>query len=59
MKTSEVDAAELRKRVTSPGGTTQAALESFYSEDFVEIVQRATAAAERRGKELSQVAGEK
>jgi pyrroline-5-carboxylate reductase len=58
MKTSDMDAAELRKRVTSPGGTTQAALESFYAEDFVNIVHRATAAAERRGKQLSQIAGE-
>ena len=47
------DAATLRKRVTSPDGTTQAALESFESMGFRETVARAIAAATRRGGELS------
>lgn len=51
------DAATLRQRVTSPGGTTQAALESFYGDDFSAIVARALAAATRRGAELSALAG--
>ncbi|HEX3895216.1 MAG TPA: pyrroline-5-carboxylate reductase [Rudaea sp.] len=50
---SDVDAAELRRRVTSPGGTTQAALESFGADDFNAIVARAVAAATKRGGELS------
>jgi len=45
--------AELRRRVTSPGGTTQAALDSFAQDHFGEIVARAVAAATRRGGELS------
>ena len=45
--------AELRRRVTSPGGTTQAALESFAASDFTAIVARAIAAATQRGGELS------
>jgi pyrroline-5-carboxylate reductase len=45
--------AELRRRVTSPNGTTQAALESFAADDFPQIVKRAVAAATKRGGELS------
>ena len=45
--------AELRRRVTSPGGTTQAALDSFAASDFNSIVARAIAAATQRGAELS------
>ncbi|HEY2394383.1 MAG TPA: pyrroline-5-carboxylate reductase [Rudaea sp.] len=45
--------AELRQRVTSPNGTTQAALDSFAADDFADIVMRAVAAATRRGRELS------
>ncbi|MGH8090634.1 MAG: pyrroline-5-carboxylate reductase [Rudaea sp.] len=45
--------AELRRRVTSPNGTTQAALESFAADDFAQIVARAVATATRRGGELS------
>ena len=50
-------AATLRQRVTSPGGTTQAAIESFESDAFRAIVARALAAAERRGGELSKQLG--
>ncbi len=50
---SKVDAAELRRRVTSPGGTTQAALDSFSADDFNAIVARAIAAATKRGDQLS------
>ena len=45
--------AELRERVTSPHGTTQAALDSFAADHFADIVTRAVAAATRRGRELS------
>jgi pyrroline-5-carboxylate reductase len=47
------DAATLRQRVTSPDGTTQAALQSFEDAGFRDVVARAIAAATRRGGELS------
>lgn len=50
---SDDGAATLRRRVTSPGGTTQAALEVLATGDFEELVFQAVAAAERRGGELS------
>ena len=46
-------AAVLRQRVTSPGGTTQAALDAFEAGGFRELVATAIAAAARRGAELS------
>lgn len=45
--------AELRRRVTSPNGTTQAAIESFQGDGFEAIVARAIEAATARGKALS------
>ncbi len=47
------DPAVLRQRVTSPHGTTQAALESFSADDLPRIVARAVAAATHRGEEMS------
>jgi pyrroline-5-carboxylate reductase len=47
-------AATLRQKVTSPHGTTQAALESFQADHFPAIVARAVDAARRRGAELSE-----
>lgn len=47
------DAATLRKRVTSPGGTTQAAIESFEANHFRRIVHDAITAATHRGRQLS------
>ena len=45
--------AELRRRVTSPNGTTQAAIEAFEAGGFRDLVARAIRAATRRGGELS------
>ena len=46
--------AELRKNVTSPGGTTQAALEVLMAADGLKpLMTRAVAAATRRGRELA------
>lgn len=45
--------AELRRRVTSPGGTTQAAIETFQAGGLEALTARAIAAAARRGRELS------
>ena len=43
----------LRQRVTSPGGTTQAAIESFETQGFRGIVNNAIEAATQRGRALS------
>ncbi|MDD5133996.1 MAG: pyrroline-5-carboxylate reductase [Phycisphaerae bacterium] len=43
----------LRKNVTSPGGTTEAALKVFSKYDFEKVVQNALTAAAKRSKELS------
>lgn len=48
----DIPAAELRRRVTSPGGTTAAALDMLEQKDFAGIVQAAVAAAVQRGREL-------
>lgn len=45
--------ATLRKRVTSPGGTTQAALELLHERGFDRLVHAAVEAATRRGRELA------
>ncbi|MEH6388526.1 pyrroline-5-carboxylate reductase [Pseudomonas profundi] len=50
---SDVDAAELRRRVSSPGGTTERAINSFANDDLPEIVARAMQAAAARAAEMS------
>jgi pyrroline-5-carboxylate reductase len=45
--------AELRRRVTSPGGTTQAAIEAFQAGGFEALVGRAVHAARERGAALA------
>ena len=50
---SEVDAAELRHRVTSPGGTTEQAINTFLDGGFKELVTQAMQAAQQRSKELA------
>ena len=47
------DAAELRRRVTSPNGTTEAAIKTFQAGGFEALVQRALEAAARRSGELA------
>lgn len=44
---------ELRKQVTSPGGTTEAALKVFQKEGFTRIIDKAIRAARKRSGELS------
>jgi pyrroline-5-carboxylate reductase len=51
-KASE-DPADLRKHVTSPGGTTEAAIAAFEEGGLRQLVLKAARAADQRGKELS------
>jgi pyrroline-5-carboxylate reductase len=52
LQKSGKSAAELRRNVTSPGGTTAAALKIFEEGKFSELVQEAITAAHNRSKEL-------
>ena len=52
------DSQTLRKEVTSPNGTTQAAIESFQDQNFEGIVAAATRAAYDRARELSNDLGD-
>ena len=54
LRQSELPAGELRKNVTSPGGTTAAALEILMGEDGLgQLLTRAVKAAAKRSRELS------
>ena len=51
---SELNAAVLRQNVTSPGGTTAAALEVLMGKDgLVQLMRKAIAAATKRSRELA------
>ena len=51
---SKLAALTLRQNVTSPGGTTAAALDVLMAEDGLEpLMTRAIAAAAKRGKDLA------
>ncbi len=52
--TSSSSPAELRKNVTSPNGTTQAAIEVFDHAHISQNIQAALAAAQKRSQELAQ-----
>ncbi len=49
----DVSISQLRQAVTSPGGTTAAAIESFQNDQFAEIINRALKASVSRGQELA------
>jgi len=51
--TSDVDSAELRRRVTSPGGTTEQAIETFMAAGLPRLVEDAMAAASNRAREMA------
>lgn len=55
---SDVDAAELRRRVTSPNGTTEAAIKTFQAGGFEALVQQALDAAANRSAELAEQLGQ-
>ncbi|RLQ20928.1 pyrroline-5-carboxylate reductase [Seongchinamella sediminis] len=54
---SDVDLVELRRRVTSPGGTTQAAVESFEAAGLRQVVSTAMQAAADRADEMAREMG--
>jgi pyrroline-5-carboxylate reductase len=56
---SDESPAELRRRVTSPGGTTERALDALTDGGLEPLVARAVAAARARAQELSQLLGAK
>ena len=51
---SEVEPAELRHRVTSPGGTTERAIQSLEKNRLVAVFGEALAEAKKRSEELGQ-----
>ena len=55
MKETFEDPETLRDKVTSPGGTTAAALEKFKDADLRSIINAAVAAAKKRSIELSKI----
>lgn len=54
---SKDDVAVLRQRVTSKGGTTEAALNSFAASDIAAAIARGAQAAATRGRELGEEMG--
>ena len=50
---SDADVIELRQQVTTPGGTTQAAMETLTAGHFEQLIDSAITAATRRGQELA------
>lgn len=52
-QSSDVPPAELRRRVTSPGGTTEQAIKCFQEGGLPQLVNDALQAASRRSKELA------
>jgi pyrroline-5-carboxylate reductase len=50
---SEADVSELRQRVTTKGGTTEAAMEQLNAGHFEQLLDSAITAATRRGQELA------
>ena len=55
---SDVDPAELRRRVTSPKGTTEAAIKTFQAGGFEALVEQALQAAAHRSAELAEQLGQ-
>ena len=54
---SDEDPAELRRRVTSPGGTTEQAILNFEKNGLRQLVEQATQAAAQRSVELANQLG--
>jgi pyrroline-5-carboxylate reductase len=54
---SDVDVAELRRRVTSPNGTTERAIASFENDKLRDLFERALSACDARSRELAKDLG--
>ena len=50
-----IDPAQLRRNVTSPGGTTEQAIKSFEADQLDKVVLRAMSACKNRAAELTQL----
>lgn len=55
IQNDKLSVEELRNQVTSPGGTTAAAIESFQNDDLTAIIDKAIRASVQRGVELSRI----
>ena len=53
VRNPELDPAELRRRVTSPKGTTERAVQAFEAGEFADVVDRAVRANLDRARELA------
>lgn len=53
LESKDIDMKELRRRVTSPNGTTQKAIESFESNGFRDVIDQAMQACAHRAKVLA------
>jgi len=56
-KENKLSLEELRKQVTSPGGTTEKALQVLEQHEFVPIIKKAITAAKLRSEELAKTYG--
>ena len=54
----DTEIGQLRRNVTSPGGTTAAALDTLNEHKLPEIVKKALEASVKRGKELADIANQ-
>jgi len=54
---NDIDLAELRRRVTSPGGTTERAVEQFEKDGLRQLVNNAMEAAAKRAAEMAREMG--
>ncbi|MEH6578292.1 MAG: pyrroline-5-carboxylate reductase [Amphritea sp.] len=54
---SDVDPAELRRRVTSPKGTTEQAIKNFQQNGLIELFEKAMQACNDRSEEMAQELG--
>ena len=52
-KAGDTDVAELRRRVTSPGGTTEQAIQQFQKSGFEKLVADAMDACAERSRQLA------
>lgn len=50
----DVDVAELRRQVTSPGGTTEQAISSFMASDLEQVFRNAMQAALQRARDMTE-----